>query len=69
MKDHEIDRAAILMLEKYGDGAVQRAIQVVEYYLAHQRQDDANRWIKIGYCIKSKLDTKRTKRQPRKEAS
>lgn len=69
MKDHEIDRAAILMIEKYGDAAVQRAIQAVEYHLSHQRQEDANRWIKIGYCVKNKLDTKRKNLSSRKEAS
>lgn len=54
MEDHKIERSAMLMIEKYGDKALSKAVSAAMHYTENNDEEGASRWIKIGYAIRQK---------------
>lgn len=52
MDDINIERTAIRLIQKYGKKALPKAVEVTKYYLNSDDEDNAKRWVKIGYAIK-----------------
>lgn len=52
MDEHQIERTALRMSQKYGKKALPKAVDVIKYYLAENDDENAKRWVTIGYAIK-----------------
>ena len=61
MQDYEIERTAIRMTQEYGKRALPKAVEVAKYYLSEADNDNAKRWVSIGYAIKRILQIESVK--------
>lgn len=72
MEPHTIERAAMLMREKYGDDALPKSVSAAMYYAEMNDDAGSNRWIQIGYAIKALQEkewaTRKTKSKQKEPA-
>jgi hypothetical protein len=59
MQDYEIERTAMRMIQEYGKRALPKAVDVAKYYLGESDNDNAKRWVNIGYAIKKMLQAEK----------
>lgn len=52
MNEHEVKRAAIRLIQKYGKKALPKAVAVSRYYLGERDEDNAKRWVYIGMEVR-----------------
>lgn len=55
MEDYAKKRAAIRLIQKYGKKALPKAVDVARFYLGEKDEENAKRWISIGYEVKRTL--------------
>ena len=56
MEDYKKTRAAQRLIHKYGKKALPKAVEVARYYLGENDDENAKRWVSIGYEIKHMLN-------------
>lgn len=52
MDEHNVNRAALLMIQKYGNNALSKAVSAASYYLEVNDNEGIDRWLKIGNAVK-----------------
>lgn len=52
MEEHTKKRAAIQLVQKYGKKALPKTVEVAKFYLGERDEENAKRWISIGYEVK-----------------
>jgi len=52
MEDYLKKRAAIRLIQKYGKKALPKTVEVARFYLGERDEDNAKRWVTIGYEVK-----------------
>jgi hypothetical protein len=55
MEDYTTKRTATILIQKYGKKALPKAVEVAKYYLTERDDENAKRWVSIGYEIKHML--------------
>jgi len=58
MEDYTKKRAATMLIQKYGKKALPKAVDVAKYYLGERDDENAKRWVSIGYEIKDMLNVR-----------
>ena len=59
MTPHAVYRAAVLMIDKYNDQALQKCVAAAMYYTEKDDHKGSARWIKIGHKVKELLKQQR----------
>lgn len=64
MQPHNIDRAADIIIEEFGDRAEQKVIEKVEELMEQNLYQTARNWVKVGYAVREKLKQREEETEP-----